>query len=116
MVEIQKPNEKIKIPAMIKALRDARGIKAAAARLLNCDSLTVDNYIKKYASVRAAYDEAAHAVSDIARGNVVGAIIKGDLAESHWWLTKKDPTFKDRIENVHTGDPNQPIVIEVVYK
>ena len=113
--EIQHRNNKVKVAEMADAIRQSSGIKAVAARILNVNWNTVNAYIKKYPTCLAAYEEATKQITDIARGNLVGAIRAGDVAESKWWLSKKDPDFKEtqRVENV--GSDDGPMVFKVVY-
>ena len=101
---------------MAEAITEAKGIKADAAALLGVHWQTVHRYIKKYPTCRTAYDEAIQAVSDIARGNVVKAIEGGDVAESKWWLTKKDEDFKDVQVNRHEGPDGGPVDVVVRYE
>ena len=90
---------------MVAAILEAKGIKAEAARLVGCGWNTVTTYIKKYPSCQTAYEQAVAQVSDKAKSNIVSAIDDGDLGESHWWLVKKDPEFKDRSTVDHNLDP-----------
>ena len=102
-------HEKIKVPDMCAAILEGRGIKAAAARMLGVSWETVDNYIKRHPTCKAAYDQAVHEVTDIAKGNVVATIIAGapedKLTTSKWWLKAKDPDFKDKSSVEHTLEP-----------
>ena len=88
-MESQKNNDKFQISKVIAAIREAKGVKADAARILKCDYHTITSYMNRYATVRKAYEQATSEVTDVARGNVVKAILSGDLDISKWWLTKK---------------------------
>jgi len=114
-VEKQLPQEKIKVPAMVAAILRAQGIKAAAGRILGVDWKTVAAYIKKYPTCRLAYDQAVEGITDLARGNLIRAIIGGDVAESKWWLTKKDPEFKETVQQEIVGAGGKPFSIRVMY-
>lgn len=72
-----------------EALRKANGNMTLAARSLGVDRTLMTYYVQNYATVKAAHDEAAARVSDIAEGNIVSAIMKGNLNESHYWLENK---------------------------
>ena len=110
-----KNNEKLTATNVAAALFEARGVKAEAARRLGVDWSTIQRYIKKYPSVRQALDEAVEPITDMARSNVIMAIFRGDLAESHWWLSRKTDEFMEKVRSETTGQGGGPIVIEFVY-
>ena len=112
--EVQKNNEKVKVADMAVAITQASGVKAAAARLVHVSWWTVNNYIKKYPTCKLAYDAATSEITDIARANVIQAIRSGDVAESKWWLTKKDPEFRDVTRQEITGSDGGPVEISIV--
>ncbi len=116
MTEEQKPNEKLKVANVAAALFKARGVKAVAARKLGVDWNTVQRYIKKYPTCQRALEDASEPITDFARKNIIRAIMRGNLGESHWWLAHKDPEFKDVVKNEHTGAGGGPIILEIVYE
>lgn len=73
----------------VQALRKANGNISLAARSLGVDRKAVQYAIGEFASVKAAHDEAAAYVSDIAEGHLVSAVIKGNLEQARYWLENK---------------------------
>lgn len=93
---------------VIKAIKDSNGIKAEIARRLGIARVTVDAYLNRWVSVRAAYDEECESITDMARSNIINDINIGDVPTSKWWLVHKDPDFKDKKEiEVTTKTPIQ---------
>lgn len=74
---------------VIEALRAVKGIKLLAAQVLQCNRHTIDNYIAKYPTVKAAYDEQTQVVLDIAEGHLFTSISKGNLEQAKWFLQQK---------------------------
>lgn len=72
-----------------EALRKANGIYAAAARLLRCDRRTVAAYVERYASVRAAAEEANATLLDIAEGHLVKDVQAGKFEQIKYYLNAK---------------------------
>lgn len=64
-------SEKYSTAKVIEALRQARGIKAVAAKLLNCHRQTIENYIKRHPTVARAYQEQRETLVDIAEGKLI---------------------------------------------
>lgn len=108
----QKRNDKYTVKQVSQAIREARGVKAAAGRILGCAWETVDYYIKRYPKCQEAYEESVKQVTDFARGNLIRAIYSGDLAESKWWLSRKDPEFTDVSRTELTGKDGGPIQVD----
>lgn len=61
-----------------KAIQDANGIKAVAARRLGCARQTVVKYAAEYAICREAVQTARETVVDLAEGKFVEAISRGE--------------------------------------
>ena len=80
---------KLNIEQVIEALRETNGNMALAARKLKVTRQAIRYYVDKYATVKAAHDEAAAYVSDIAEGHLVNAVIKGNLDQAKYWLENK---------------------------
>ena len=74
---------------VIEALRDTNGNMSLAARRLKVTRAAIAYYVREYPTVRAAHDEAAAYVSDIAEGHLVSAVIKGNLEQARYWLENK---------------------------
>ena len=74
---------------VIEALRETNGNISLAARRLKVTRAAIAYYVREYPTVRAAHDEAAAYVSDIAEGHLVNAVIKGNLDQARYWLENK---------------------------
>lgn len=63
---------------VIEALRRSRGIKALAAKALGCNRLTVDNYIQRYPTIKAVYEEQRALLVDIAEAQLAKKLDAGE--------------------------------------
>lgn len=63
---------------MIDALMATKGMKTLAARKLGCSYVTVQRYIEKYPTVRAAFEEAQEQSGDMVELKLLEQIQKGD--------------------------------------
>jgi hypothetical protein len=104
--------EKMTPAAVAEALRRTRGIKAAAAQLLQCDRSTVLNYCKRYATVQQAADEARETLIDVAEGKLVQRVDAGDWDAVRFVLVTigKGRGYVMRQEN--TGADGGPVQLE----
>lgn len=86
-------------------LRRTRGMVAVAARSLGCNRSTVYDYIRKYASVREARDEAREFTTDTAELKLYEAIQAGDPWAVQFYLKTqgKDRGYTERTELQHSG-------------
>lgn len=84
----------------IAALRETNGNISLAARRLKVERRAVQYAIQQHPTVKAAHDEAAAFISDIAEANLTNAVMKGNLDQSRYWLENK---ARDR----GYGRPNQ---------
>lgn len=82
-------NKGLTAEQVIDALRDTNGNMSLAARRLKVTRAAIAYYVREYPTVRAAHDEAAAYVSDIAEGHLVNAVIKGNLDQARYWLENK---------------------------
>jgi Bacterial regulatory protein, Fis family len=82
-------NKGLTAEQVIDALRDTNGNMSLAARKLKVTRAAIAYYVREYPTVRAAHDEAAAYVSDIAEGHLVNAVIKGNLDQARYWLENK---------------------------
>lgn len=83
-------NEKFTLDEFIDAIKGSAGIKATIMRRLGCRSRnTVDNYLKRYATAQAAYDEEKETIGDAAESVVIKAIRNEDVEVAKWYLVKK---------------------------
>jgi Bacterial regulatory protein, Fis family len=100
---------------VIDALRDTNGNMSLAARKLKVTRAAIAYYVREYPTVRAAHDEAAAYVSDIAEGHLVNGVIKGDWDKVRYWLeTKGKERGYGRSSSVEIAGPGGgPIPIAV---
>jgi hypothetical protein len=98
----------------IDAIPGTGGIISAIARKVGCDWYTVQRWIDKAATVRAAYDAECEAMLDLAESTVLKAIKDGDTSDAKWYLTKKGKRrgYGDALEV--TGEGGGPLRIEYV--
>jgi hypothetical protein len=73
----------------IGALRETNGNISLAARRLKVERRAVQYAIQAHPTVKAAHDEAAAHISDIAEGHLVSAVLKGNLDQVRYWLENK---------------------------
>jgi len=64
---------------VISAIKDSNGLLAAAARKLGVTRQTVYNYVKKYATVKQALEEARDTNLDYTEGKLMEAIKAGNV-------------------------------------
>ena len=107
--------ERYKTGQVIEALRKARGIKAVAAKLLECSRQTVDNYIERYATVRAAYEEQRETLVDIAEGKLMKKLDADEWPAIKFVLVTlgKDRGYTERTELAGVKDA-PPVAIGIV--
>lgn len=99
---------------VIEAIQRARGVKAVAARILECSRQTVDNYIERYVTVRAAYEEQRETLIDVAEGKLIKKLDEDEWAAIKFVLTTlgKSRGYTERQEI--TGAEGGPIEHEDV--
>ena len=68
-----------KIDEVIKAIHDANGLLAPAARILGCSRNTMYNYARKYKTVQQAIDEARDTTLDFAEQQLMKAVKAGSV-------------------------------------
>lgn len=83
-------NEKYTLTEVLTAIRGSAGIKETIRRRLGCQSRnTVDNYLKRYATAQAAYDDEVERIGDAAESVIIAAIQNKDVDTAKWYATKK---------------------------
>lgn len=70
-------SERFKAEEVIKAIQATGGVKAIIAKRLGCHRHTIDNYIKRYATVRQAYEAEREEILDVAESRLVQKIHEG---------------------------------------
>lgn len=96
------------------AVTDARGILSQAARALGCSRNTIANYINRYATVKAAYDEANETNIDFVESKLMSNINSGDTTAIIFFLKTKAKArgYVERQE--HTGKDGKDLPIVVI--
>lgn len=82
-------NERFTAEEVAKAIEQSKGILAVAARSLSCNRRTVDNYIKRYPTVKNAYDEANETTIDFVESKLLKNIDDGDTTSIIFFLKTK---------------------------
>lgn len=72
---------------MAEAIRETAGIKTAAARRVGCSVGTVNNYIERYPTVAAAYEQARAGIVDMAESVLVRRLNAGEWDAAKFVLT-----------------------------
>lgn len=83
-------DEKYTLTQVLDAIKGSAGIKATIQRRLGCKSRnTVDNYLERYATAKAAYEEEIESIGDAAESVIIGAIKNKDVDTAKWYAVKK---------------------------
>jgi|TARA_R100000049_G_C1914630_1_gene61203 hypothetical protein len=95
------------------AITQAKGFITVAARRLGCRRDTIYRYIKEYASVREAKDDAREIMLDITEGKLFEQIQEGNMTAIifHLKTQGKGRGYIERQEIV--GDRDSPVAIEI---
>lgn len=81
--------EKFTAEQVAEAVKKSKGILSAAAQSLGCARGTVQNYISRYATVKAAYDEANETTIDFVESRLLKNIDSGDTTAMIFYLKTK---------------------------
>jgi len=65
---------------VIEAIRESHGILTAAAKKLGCTRQTVHDYVKRFPTVREAYEEESESLVDFAEMKLFEQIGAGNIA------------------------------------
>ena len=84
-----------------QAIKKSRGILTGAAQALGCSRQTVDNYIKKYKTVKDAYAEARETTIDFVETKLLKNIDSGDTTAMIFFLKTigRNRGYMERVEN-----------------
>jgi hypothetical protein len=74
---------------VIAALKETKGMVYLAADRLGCNAETVQNYAKRYKSVRDEIDAQREKVVDIAELKLYAAIMDGDQGMIKYYLSRR---------------------------
>lgn len=86
---------KVSNKSIVAALIAADGNVAAAGRALGITRQSIGERIARNPKIQAVLDEFEILAGDYATGNIMRALIAGDVATSRWWKEKRDPDFKN---------------------
>lgn len=113
MDEQQKVNDKYSVQDVINAIKGSAGIKATIQRRLGCSRNTVDNYLRRYATAQAAYDEEIEMIGDAAESVIIKAIRNEDVDTAKWYAAKKlrHRGYADRTELANA--PGESLLIKL---
>ena len=102
---------KYSVEMMIDAIQKADGNLSEAARILGCSRTTVHNYVNKYVTVRATYEEENDKFIDLAEAKLRKTVEKGSLPAIMFVLKTKGKHrgYVERQE--HTGADGGAIVL-----
>jgi hypothetical protein len=101
--------EKLKPAAVVKALKDARGLCYLAARALKVHPNTIFNYAKRHKQVQEAIDAARAEMLDVTENKLFDAISAGEPWAVTFALKNlgKDRGYVERVEQ--TGKDGGPV-------
>lgn len=98
-----------------QAIIKAHGILTGAAQALGCTRQTVDNYIKKYKTVRDAYAQATEITLDFVETEFLKKIRSGDTTAMIFYL-KTRGKHRGYIERQElTGADGKELTVRIVY-
>lgn len=86
--------KKASTKSIVAALIAADGNCAAAARSLGITRQSLSTRIATNPKIQAAIDEFEMVAADYAVGNIMSALIAGDLTTSRWWAERRVAEFK----------------------
>ena len=101
---------------MVKAVKDAHGIAAVAATMLDCTRRTVMTYVNRYPEVEAAYKEAREENVDLAENKQLVALNKGQRwAIENWLFHSKEGRERGWLRRAEQGqDLNLMNAIQII--
>ena len=117
-MEEQHRQDKFKVKDVIAAMAHTRGIKAAIARNLGCDRMTVESYLKRYPTVYAAWEQERELIIDNAETQLVLKVNAGEWpAIRHVLITLgKSRGYGESSETRVTGADGENLKVEVDVK
>ena len=111
---VGKRPQKCTVKQVLAAIETSGGIKTSIARKLKISRFTVDNYEKKYPTIRRAIQEERDVIHDKAESNIFERIQNGDLGVSQWYLNyvKEMPELNGINVNVNaTAEKNVTVTV-----
>lgn len=103
-------HEKFTLDQILEAIKGTRGIKSAVARNLGCEWPTVNNYAKRYATVREALETERETLIDTAELQLVKLVNSGDWDAVKYTLKTigRKRGYVERTEL--TGEDGTPLI------
>jgi hypothetical protein len=98
---------------IIAAIRGTSGIKSTIARKLGVHRNSVDNYLARYTSAQAAYDEEVEKVGDIAESLIVDDMVRNRSVETAKWYAKaklKHRGYTDKLDTEVRGEQTLRVI------
>lgn len=105
-------NGKYTAQQFIDAIPGTGGVVSAIAERVGCAWNTAKKYIDEYATVKQAWQNERHYITDMAQDNIIGAVKDGDLQMSKWWLQVMDEEFNPPQRQEISGTDGGPIDIK----
>jgi len=96
---------------VIEAISGTDGIKTKIAEKLKVKRHTIDRYLKKYESVKIAYDDEVNIFGDVTESVIITSIRDDHNVETAKWYAKMKLShrgYKDKQEIEHAGTIAQP--------
>ncbi len=109
-------NGKYTAQQFIDAIPGTGGVVSAIADNVGCAWDTAKKYLTTYATVNQAWENERNRITDRAEHNIVGAINKGDLQMSKWWLQVMRDEFVPRERREVSGPDGEDQVIRFVWE
>jgi hypothetical protein len=81
--------DKYTVEQVIEAIRGAKGILTVASNALGCSRTTVHNYVNKYPTVKAAYEEASETLLDFTEQQLYKQVADGNITAIIFTLKTK---------------------------
>ena len=107
-----KPNEKLTVNRILKAIEDSGGLKTKIAERLNVHRHTIDRYENQYPTVKQALMDETNKILDKAESVIFHNINEGDEDTSKWFLARKGKNrgYSEKIEQ--QNDTELKIIVE----
>jgi len=99
---------------MIAALKETKGMVYLAADRLGCNAETIQNYAKRYASIRNEIDSQREKVVDIAELKLYQAIMDGNEGMVKYLLSTRGKKRGYTTATEISGPDGKPIEVAIV--
>ena len=101
---------------IIDALRASKGFKSIAARRLACARQTIDNYLLRHSTIRAAYEEIKEERKDYVESKIIKAIENDNITMIIFFAKcqMKDRGYIERSALEISTERGKPLPIVIV--